>query len=125
MGGSPTDVEGRVVVGADETPVPGLFAAGECACVSVHGANRLGTNSLLDIVVFGRRGGHSMAEYAVGVDEPQLEKGIEGETAAMLERIRRGPGLEHAADIRNGLQRHMFDLCGVVRNEEGLRQLQG
>ncbi|MFL5796734.1 MAG: succinate dehydrogenase flavoprotein subunit [Actinomycetota bacterium] len=125
MGGIPTDVEGRVVVGPDETPVPGLFAAGECACVSVHGANRLGTNSLLDIVVFGRRGGHSMAEYAVAVDEPQLEKGIEGETAAMLERIRRGPGLEHAADIRSGLQRHMFDLCGVVRNEEGLRKLQG
>lgn len=66
-----------------------------------------------------------MAEYAVAVDEPQLEKGIEGETAAMLERIRRGPGLEHAADIRSGLQRHMFDLCGVVRNEEGLRKLQG
>src|SRR3954452_6995374 len=60
MGGIPTNVEGEVVVGPDETPVPGVFAAGECACVSVHGANRLGTNSLLDIVVFGRRGGHSM-----------------------------------------------------------------
>ncbi len=125
MGGIPTDVEGRVVVGPDETPVPGLFAAGECACVSVHGANRLGTNSLLDIVVFGRRGGHSMAEYGLAVDEPQLPKGIEGETVAMLERIRGGPGLEHAADIRNELQRHMFDLCGVVRKEEGLRALRG
>jgi succinate dehydrogenase / fumarate reductase flavoprotein subunit len=57
MGGIPTNVEGQVVLGEDETPVPGLYAAGECACVSVHGANRLGTNSLLDIVVFGRRGG--------------------------------------------------------------------
>src|SRR5204863_6826809 len=61
MGGIPTDVDARVVVGPDETPVPGVYAAGECACVSVHGANRLGTNSLLDIIVFGRRGGVHMA----------------------------------------------------------------
>ena len=66
MGGIPTDVDGRVVLGADETPVPGLYAAGECACVSVHGANRLGTNSLLDIVVFGRRGGADMATLREG-----------------------------------------------------------
>jgi succinate dehydrogenase / fumarate reductase, flavoprotein subunit len=123
MGGIPTDVEGRVVAGPDEEPVPGVFAAGECACVSVHGANRLGTNSLLDIVVFGRRGGHAMAEYALSVDEPVLPKGVEGPTAEMLERIRRGPGLEHAADIRSELQRQMFDLCGVIRNEEHLVQL--
>src|SRR5438128_10445069 len=64
MGGIPTNVDGQVVVGPGETPVPGLYAAGECACVSVHGANRLGTNSLLDIVVFGRRGGAHMAELA-------------------------------------------------------------
>ena len=64
MGGIPTDVDGQVVVGPEETPVPGLYAAGECACVSVHGANRLGTNSLLDILVFGRRGGAHMAGYA-------------------------------------------------------------
>jgi succinate dehydrogenase / fumarate reductase flavoprotein subunit len=124
MGGIPTNVEGEVVVGPEETPVPGVFAAGECACVSVHGANRLGTNSLLDIVVFGRRGGHSMAQYALGVDEPALPKGSDADTAAMLDRLRTGPGLEHAADIRADLQRHMFDLCGVVRNEERLTQLQ-
>src|SRR3970282_1548610 len=64
MGGIPTDVDGRVVVGQEETPVPGLYAAGECACVSVHGANRLGTNSLLDIVVFGRRSGKHAATFA-------------------------------------------------------------
>ena len=63
MGGIPTNVDGQVVVGEDETPVPGLYAAGECACVSVHGANRLGTNSLLDIVVFGRRGGVHAAAF--------------------------------------------------------------
>ena len=66
MGGIPTDVDAQVVTGPDETPVPGLYAAGECACVSVHGANRLGTNSLLDIVVFGRRGGDHMARFAEG-----------------------------------------------------------
>ena len=64
MGGIPTDVDGRVVEGADETPTPGLYAAGECACVSVHGANRLGTNSLLDLVVFGRRAGADAARHA-------------------------------------------------------------
>ena len=57
MGGIPTDIEAQVVLRPTRPPVPGLYAAGECACVSVHGANRLGTNSLLDIVVFGRRGG--------------------------------------------------------------------
>ena len=66
MGGIPTNLDGQVVTGADETPVPGLYAAGECACVSVHGANRLGTNSLLDIVVFGRRGGAHMAVVREG-----------------------------------------------------------
>jgi succinate dehydrogenase / fumarate reductase flavoprotein subunit len=126
MGGIPTNVEGEVVVGPEETPVPGVFAAGECACVSVHGGNRLGTNSLLDIVVFGRRGGHSMAQYALGVDEPELpKKGSEAKTGAMLDHIRHGPGLEHAADIRSELQTHMFDLCGIVRNAERLTQLQG
>ena len=72
MGGIPTDIDGRVVTGADETPVPGLYAAGECACVSVHGANRLGTNSLLDIVVFGRRGGEHMARSQDPILAPSL-----------------------------------------------------
>ncbi len=75
MGGIPTDVEGRVVLGPQETAVPGLYAAGECACVSVHGANRLGTNSLLDIVVFGRRGGAHMAAYAKETDLHRAPRG--------------------------------------------------
>ena len=67
MGGIPTDVDGRVVLGRRrDARCPGLYAAGECACVSVHGANRLGTNSLLDIVVFGRRGGADMAAVREG-----------------------------------------------------------
>jgi succinate dehydrogenase / fumarate reductase flavoprotein subunit len=64
MGGIPTDVDGRVLRDVDAQQVlEGLYAAGECACVSVHGANRLGTNSLVDLVVFGRRAGNHMAEY--------------------------------------------------------------
>ena len=63
MGGIPTDVDGRVLADGAATVVPGFYAAGECACVSVHGANRLGTNSLLDILVFGRRAGIDMASY--------------------------------------------------------------
>jgi succinate dehydrogenase / fumarate reductase flavoprotein subunit len=125
MGGIPTDVDGQVVVGAEETPVPGLYAAGECACVSVHGANRLGTNSLLDIVVFGRRGGRHMAQFAAAAGPPRLRGHPEVETVEMLRELLKGPNIEHAADIRADLQKHMFDLCGVIRSEPGLRQLQG
>jgi succinate dehydrogenase / fumarate reductase flavoprotein subunit len=124
MGGIPTDVEGHVVSGPDETRVPGVFAAGECACVSVHGANRLGTNSLLDIVVFGRRGGHSMARFAVEADDVDVPAGAEDEVVRMLDRLRKGSGNERAADIRADLQREMFDLCGVVRNEARLQELE-
>jgi succinate dehydrogenase flavoprotein subunit len=125
MGGIPTDVDGRVVVGPDERPVPGLYAAGECACVSVHGANRLGTNSLLDIVVFGRRGGEHMARFAAEAGPPKIPGHPEQETIEMLRGLLKGPNVEYAADIRGDLQKHMFDLCGVIRNEAGLRQLQG
>src|SRR5690554_1168757 len=72
MGGIPTDVDGRVVIDDWKTIVPGLYAAGECACVSVHGANRLGTNSLLDLVVFGRRAGRHMAEFCKQADLPPI-----------------------------------------------------
>jgi len=125
MGGIPTDIEGQVVVGTEERPVPGLYAAGECACVSVHGANRLGTNSLLDIVVFGRRGGKHMADFAAGADMPRLPSRPDADTAEMLRHLLRGPNLEFAADIRAELQRQMFDLCGIVRNEKELTQAQG
>jgi succinate dehydrogenase flavoprotein subunit len=125
MGGIPTDQDAQVVVGADETPVPGLYAAGECACVSVHGANRLGTNSLLDIVVFGRRGGRHMVQFAAEAGPPKLPPHPELESVEMLRELLKGPNLEYAADIRAELQKHMFDLCGVVRSETGLGQLQG
>ena len=125
MGGIPTDEDAQVVVGPDETPVPGLYAAGECACVSVHGANRLGTNSLLDIVVFGRRGGRHMAQFAAEAGPPKLPHHPELESVEMLRGLLKGPNVEYAADIRSDLQKHMFDLCGVVRSEAGLGQLQG
>ena len=124
MGGIPTNTDAQVVLGPEETPVPGLYAAGECACVSVHGANRLGTNSLLDIVVFGRRGGRHMARFAAEADLPEPPSRPEASTVATLRGLLRGPHIEFVADIRAELQRHMFDLCGVVRSEKGLLELQ-
>jgi succinate dehydrogenase / fumarate reductase flavoprotein subunit len=125
MGGIPTNTDAQVVLGREETPVAGLYAAGECACVSVHGANRLGTNSLLDIVVFGRRGGQHMARFAAEADLPESPSRQEATTVETLRGLLRGPNIEFVADIRAELQRHMFDLCGVVRSERGLRELQG
>jgi len=123
MGGIPTDVEGQVVTGPDERPVPGLYAAGECACVSVHGANRLGTNSLLDIVVFGRRGGKHMADFAEGSDPPELPELPEGFARDMLDGLMNRREGANAADIRSELQESMFDLAFVVRSETGLKKM--
>ncbi|MEW6059302.1 MAG: succinate dehydrogenase flavoprotein subunit [Actinomycetota bacterium] len=123
MGGIPTDVDGRVVLGAEEAPVPGLYAAGECACVSVHGANRLGTNSLLDIVVFGRRGGRHMAAYSTEADlaePPEQPAAFAEDMLSGLVDRREGA---NAADIRNELQESMFDLAFVVRTQAGLTKM--
>jgi succinate dehydrogenase / fumarate reductase flavoprotein subunit len=124
MGGIPTDVDGQVVDGPDEAPIPGVYAAGECACVSVHGANRLGTNSLLDIVVFGRRGGRHMAAFAEEAPLPEMEKGAELPTRERLDSMIGRPEGYNAADIRTELQDNMFDLAFVVRTEESLRKMQ-
>ena len=126
MGGIPTNVDGQVVVGPDETPVPGLYAAGECACVSVHGANRLGTNSLLDIVVFGRRGGAHMAGFAREADLLDLPSpDVAGPVRTMLDGLKGRDQGANAADIRADLQDSMFDLAFVVRSEESLRKMDG
>jgi succinate dehydrogenase / fumarate reductase flavoprotein subunit len=124
MGGIPTDVDGRVVLGEDETPVPGLYAAGECACVSVHGANRLGTNSLLDIVVFGRRSGKHAAAFAEDADLPDPPERPEGFVADLLGGLTGRPEGANAADIRAEMQEQMQDLAFVVRTEESLRKMQ-
>ena len=123
MGGIPTDVHARVVAGPDESAVPGLYAAGECACVSVHGANRLGTNSLLDIVVFGRRGGDDMATHCEETDLPTLSGDATTHTHDLLDGILTRRTGDNVADIRAELQDSMFDLAFVVRTEESLAKM--
>jgi len=117
MGGIPTDVLTRVTRDAAKTVVPGLYAAGECACVSVHGANRLGTNSLVDLLVFGRRAGRQMALDVKGVGRPELARDVEdparGEMAALKANIKG----ENAARIRKELADVMMDNVGVYRDE--------
>lgn len=120
MGGIPTDLNAQVVVDERNTPLVGFYAAGECACVSVHGANRLGTNSLVDLVVFGRRGGRAMAEFCQQTDLAPLPKEPEGWALAELERLRGSSGKERAADIRSALQQTMMDHVSVFRENAGL-----
>src|SRR5258706_14535707 len=115
MGGIPTNVHGEVVMDADNSTYPGFYAGGECACVSVHGGNRLGTNSLLDIVVFGRRGGAAMAEFVQRADMPELTKGVEDETRGLIERMKVGSGGENVADVRTQLQDEMMDKASGFR----------
>jgi succinate dehydrogenase / fumarate reductase flavoprotein subunit len=123
MGGIPTDVDGLCVTGPDSVPVPGLYSAGECACVSVHGANRLGTNSLLDIVVFGRRGGKHMAEWSRTVDLPPLPDDPEGFTRGLIDPILARTEGVPPVEIRDRLQETMYDLAFVVRSAEGLTKM--
>jgi succinate dehydrogenase / fumarate reductase flavoprotein subunit len=122
MGGIPTDMLGRVVIDDKGTIMPGMFAAGECACVSVHGANRLGTNSLLDIVVFGKHAGLQAAEFAKGSAYAPLASESETPTMEAIEKMRSSDGMEHAADVRREAQEIMQQDVGVFRTEDGLQQ---
>jgi len=116
MGGIPTNVSAEVVRDDKGTVVPGLYAAGECACVSVHGANRLGTNSLVDLLVFGRRAGRQMARYAGKVERPMPIADAAEPVRAELEAIRsREASGESVAVIRKELQDVMMDNVGVYR----------
>ncbi|GAB18611.1 succinate dehydrogenase flavoprotein subunit [Gordonia effusa NBRC 100432] len=119
MGGIPTNIEGQVLSDND-TVVHGLYAAGECACVSVHGANRLGTNSLLDINVFGRRAGIAAADYANSVGFTELPEAPTAMVDEWLESVLSEHGNERVADIRTTLQRVMDDNASVFRTEETL-----
>lgn len=121
MGGIPTNVNAEVVIDANWTVLPGLYAAGECACASVHGANRLGTNSLVDLVVFGRRGGMEMAEYAKRADFIPLPPDPAGEVAAELERLRTSKGKTRPGELRRQMQQVMMDHVGVFREEKGIQ----
>ena len=121
MGGIPTTVIGEVL--RDNTNVvPGLYAAGECACVSVHGANRLGTNSLLDINVFGRRAGLAAAYYANGNPRVELPEEPAAMVTGWVADILSEHGNERVADIRAELQQSMDNNAAVFRTEETLKQ---
>jgi succinate dehydrogenase / fumarate reductase flavoprotein subunit len=120
MGGTPTDFDTRVFRNAAGEVVPGLYAAGETACVSVHGANRLGTNSLVDLVVFGRRAGKAMAQYAKSHDFKEIPKDAAAPTKKLIENSLAKPRTEPWVRIRDELQTVMMDDCGVYRTAEGL-----
>ncbi|MDQ0992636.1 succinate dehydrogenase flavoprotein subunit [Streptomyces sp. V3I7] len=120
MGGIPTNVEGEVL--ADNTTVvPGLYAAGEVACVSVHGANRLGTNSLLDINVFGKRAGIAAADYSKRADFVELPENPESQVVEQIERLRNSTGTERVAEIRRELQETMDANVMVFRTEQTIK----
>jgi len=115
MGGIPTDIDGRVLADEAGRVVPGFYAAGECACVSVHGANRLGTNSLLDILVFGRRAGIAMARELRAAPAVEPDLAAEVAVAQAVSELRGRQDGERAATIRTELQEVMFTKCGVYR----------
>jgi succinate dehydrogenase / fumarate reductase flavoprotein subunit len=121
MGGIPTNMFGEVIADEKGTLVPGLYAAGEVACVSVHGANRLGTNSLLDIIVFGKQAGLNAAEYSQGSSFPQLPDEPEGFVHQQLDALRNGDGSTKVFEIRKKMQEVMFDHVSVFRTEEGMK----
>ncbi|PKO14035.1 MAG: succinate dehydrogenase flavoprotein subunit [Chloroflexi bacterium HGW-Chloroflexi-10] len=120
MGGIPTDKFGRVLTNSQGAILPGLYAAGETACVSVHGANRLGTNSLVDLIVFGKHAGLNAAEYAQGSDLQSLPDDVEGFTRQQIDTLRNGSGKEKAAQLGDEMRNVMSDNVGVFRTEEGL-----
>jgi succinate dehydrogenase / fumarate reductase flavoprotein subunit len=121
MGGIPTNIKAEVL-SDNETVVPGLYAAGECACVSVHGANRLGTNSLLDINVFGKRAGKYAVDYARTAKQVPLPENAADEVVAMLEKVRKAKGKEKVAQLRKELQETMDKNAQVFRTEETLQE---
>jgi len=123
MGGIPTDVNGRVVMDAKNTPMKGFYAAGECACVSVHGANRLGCNSTMDCAVYGRRTGRSMVRYIQeGVEKAPLPKDALDRGKAKIDGCLSAQGKENPAAIRDELQQTMMVNCGVFREEKLLKK---
>ena len=122
MGGIPTNVDAEVVIDAAGTVMPGLYAAGETACVSVHGANRLGTNSLVDLVVFGRRGGMRMAEFVKQADWQALPAEPAAEIQAEFDRIRASSGKSRPGELRAKMQATMMDNIGVFRTQETMQK---
>ena len=122
MGGIPTNIKAEVLSDND-TVVPGLYAAGECACVSVHGSNRLGTNSLLDINVFGKRSGRNAAEYANSAEFVELPADPAKEVRELVESMRNTTGTENISELRKELQEAMDRGAQVFRTEESLTEV--
>ncbi|MFM6981305.1 MAG: succinate dehydrogenase flavoprotein subunit [Microbacteriaceae bacterium] len=124
MGGIPTNTDAEVLKD-NTTVIPGLYAAGECACVSVHGSNRLGTNSLLDINVFGKRAGRNAAAYANKAKHVAMPKAPESEVLALVEKLRASDGSESVAALRKELQVEMDRNAQVFRTEDSLKHAEG
>ena len=124
MGGIPTDVNARVLSDANGTILPGVYSAGESACVSVHGANRLGTNSLLDIVVFGKRAGQSMVDYVSSTKPMSLSENAAEDLTNKIEKLmEKDHSLEFSVPrIREELQDSMEENAKIFRTEESLQK---
>ncbi len=123
MGGIPTNIHGQVVeqVNGEDKPVKGLYAVGECSCVSVHGANRLGTNSLLDLLVFGKAAGdHIIANTVAGAAQADLPANASDFTLARLARLENNKNGEYAQDIANDMRAIMQTHAGVFRSQESM-----
>ena len=121
MGGIAVNIDGNVI-DVKNNPVPGLYAAGECSCISLHGANRLGCNSLLDLVVFGRRAGQHIAESLNHLSWVEPPAAAERDTVDRIRRIKENRAGEKAVSIRQTLQEVMMDDCSVFRHEQGLKK---
>ncbi|MFW6372702.1 MAG: succinate dehydrogenase flavoprotein subunit [Thermodesulfobacteriota bacterium] len=120
MGGIPTDTHGRVAADGSGGMYEGLYAAGECACVSVHGANRLGTNSLLDLVVFGRRAGIHIADYVKNTDLPKIDEKTADDSRQRIAELTDGQKGPHGESLRETMRMEMMEKVGVYRTEENM-----
>jgi succinate dehydrogenase / fumarate reductase flavoprotein subunit len=120
MGGIPTNKYGEAIADEKNTVIPGLYAAGEVACVSVHGANRLGTNSLLDLVVFGKHAGLRAAGFATEAEYQPLPPDPTEFTRLQFDRIRSADGKDNAFDIATTMKKVMFDDMGIFRSGKGM-----
>lgn len=122
MGGIPTNLFGEAVIDEKNTVMPGLYAAGEVACVSVHGANRLGTNSLVDIIVFGKYSGLKAAEFSRGASFQALPEDAADYARQQFDTFRNGSGTERVAEISQEMKLVMNDHVGVFRVEAGMQK---
>jgi succinate dehydrogenase / fumarate reductase flavoprotein subunit len=121
MGGIPTNLRGEAVIDEASTVLPGLYAAGEVACVSVHGANRLGTNSLVDLIVFGKHAGLNAAEFARGASFQPLPADAADFARGQLDGLLNSKGSEKVSDIGKEMKAVMFDHVGIFRVDAGMQ----